>query len=224
MPRHRILCCDDVVCAAALYFMPLQCLSCCNNLFGCGNALRAAVKLFVPWQSSSCHGKALHAAAKLFVPRQISSCHGKSLHAAAKLFVPWQQNDAMALSGIVLRVAARVAARNEAFRTQKTMLLHSVACCVVQRCYSSCCGQVCLAAASFFVPQQETTHHSILRHRSLFRSKKQRTAAFCGIARHGASCRGIVCCAVAMFSHGATVRMGGGKKQSTCAALAITVA
>jgi len=96
--------------------------------------------------------------------------------------------------------------------TQKMALLRSTACCVVQHCYSLCCGQVHLAVASFFVPQQETTHCSISHHCSLFQSKKRHTASFRGIARHGVSCCGIVCCAVAMFSHGATARMGGGKK------------
>jgi len=53
------------------------------------------------------------------------------------------------------------------------------------------------AAACFFVPLQETMCHSILHHHSLFCGKKQCAAAFHDIACHGASCRGIICCAMA---------------------------
>jgi len=101
-----------------------------------------------------CHGKALHAAAKLFMLRQSSSCRGKCRHAAAKLLVPWQQNDAMALSGIILRVAAHVAARNEAFRAQKndaaafrSVLHHAALLFIVPRPSLFCRGEFLCATA-----------------------------------------------------------------------------
>jgi len=173
--RHCILCCND-------FFVPRHCTSCH------GNALCAATMVLAPWQSSSCHGKVLHATAKLFVPRQGFLCHGKALCAMAKLFepqksllcfVPWQQNDAlwccMALFFVLwLMFWQEWMCHSVAWHSAhgKMMLLHSMACCIVQHCYSSCHRQVHLAMASFFVTWQETMCCSILCHCSSFRSKK----------------------------------------------------
>jgi len=188
VPQPYSLCRSIAFHAAMMFSVLWHCTLCC------GNACHAATLFLVLRQCSSCGGKARCTTAKLFVAQQSSSCHGKSCHATAKLFMPWQQNDAVVLSGIILRVVARVAARNEHLCTKN----NTAAFCVMQCCYSLCCSQVHLAVASFFVTWQETMCHSILHHHSSLRSKKQCAAAFHGIVHHGASCRHIVCCAVAM--------------------------
>jgi len=107
------------------------------------------------------------------------TCCGIAWHRSLMLqLVSWQEKTCHRIAWRSAPLFLCALARND-------LLLCSVACRVVQHCYSSCRGQVHCAVACLFVTQQEMTRCSIPHHCSLFCSKKQCTAAFCGIARHG---------------------------------------
>jgi len=154
MPRHHILCCNDVFCAAALYFVPWQCSSCCNHVFG------AAAKLFVLRQISLCCGKALCAMAKLFVPQQQNDA---LWHCVALFFVSWLEMTCLSIAWHSVPSFLCALARND-------LLLHSVACCIMQHHYSLCRGFI------------------MLQHVSLCHGKKQcaafRAIILCSAARN----------------------------------------
>jgi len=150
----------------------------------CGITFHAAVMFFVPWQSSSCCGKALHAMAKLSCCGKKMTCHGIAWrHSLMLQLMSWQE----------------MMCHSIAWHSTPSFL-HALgkkrpaaaACHIVQHRYSLCCGQVHRAVVCLFVTQQEMTCHSIPCCCSLFHSKKQCAAAFCGIAHHGELCRGNV--------------------------------
>jgi len=197
VPRPYSSCHGITFRALAMCFVPWHCASCR------GNALHAVTMFFLLWHCAMCRGVVLHAAALYYVQQCRSSCCGNALHAVARLWLAWhcspchgKKQCAAALHGVL---------RHHFFMPQQKG--PTAAFCSMSR---HAAVLLFMLQSYFFLPRQETTCQSILRHCSMFCSKKQHAAPFralCIISRHGASCHGIVCCATAMFCHHTTTRI-----------------
>jgi len=209
VPRPYSLCRGIAFCALAMCFVPRRSASCH------GNALCAATMFFLPRRCAMCRGVVLRAAVSFFVPRQCSSCRGKAVACVASFFVSRQETTCCSVEWHSAPSFLCPSAKNDP-------LLRSAACLVVLRHCSLCRGQVRHDAVIFLChvkKQCAEAFRTIILHSTARNDALLHSMALRIMSRHGVLCRGVVCCAMAMFCHHTTTRIWG-KKIKLCGILA----